>query len=227
MSSNLVSIIIPVYNAERYLRQTIDSVLGQTYQDIEVVAVDDGSGDGSVEILRDYGESVNWFSQQNLGAAAARNAGVAASSGSYIAYLDADDYWHANKLELQLAWLRSEPDLGYVFTLLQQFICNSLNPSEAAALSCPSEPQAGYVPGTLLAHRRVIEQVGCLDTRYKVGEFIDWHARAIHLGIKSALMPKVMLYRRLHKNNVGRRSLPDRSDYARVAKAALMRRKDN
>jgi glycosyltransferase involved in cell wall biosynthesis len=76
---NLVSIIIPVHNAEQYLRQAIDSVLCQTYQDIEVIAVDDGSKDNSVEILRGYGESINWFSQPNHGAAAARNAGVAGS----------------------------------------------------------------------------------------------------------------------------------------------------
>ena len=103
VASDLVSVVIPVYNAERYIEETLASVLAQTYPQVEIIAVDDGSGDRSVEILRRYGERVRVFTQQNAGAAAARNRGVQEARGKWIAFLDADDLWVPDKLEKQLA----------------------------------------------------------------------------------------------------------------------------
>ncbi|MEH6604230.1 MAG: glycosyltransferase family A protein [Pseudomonadales bacterium] len=225
MNPDLVSIIIPVYNAQKYLREAIDSVLGQSHLNIEIIAIDDGSVDGSADILRSYGKSIKWLSQSNSGAAAARNTGIAASAGAYVAFLDADDYWHTDKLKHQLSLLQSDPGLGYVFTLLKQFICPTLDAAAAAKLQCPTEPEPGYSSGTLLVHREVIDQVGLFDTQYRVGEFIDWHARARHQGIKNALLQEVTLYRRLHENNMGRNHDVSRKDFAKMARAALMRKK--
>lgn len=225
LNSDLVSVIIPVYNAEKYLREAIDSVLGQSHSAVEIIAVDDGSQDGSADLLRSYGESITGLSQGHAGAAAARNAGIAASTGAYIAFLDADDYWHEDKLEHQLSLLRSDPELDCVYSHFQQFICPTLNSAEAAKLECPKEAEPGYLAGTLLAHRRVLGRVGLFDAQYRVGEFIDWHLRARHLGIREALLRVVTLYRRLHKNNLSRNGAVNRSDFARVARAALMRKK--
>ena len=107
----LVSVIMPVYNAEATLRQALDSVLGQTYSRLEVLAVDDCSRDGSWAVLRRYAAADPRVRAlrlaENGGVAAARNAGLDAAAGRHIAFLDSDDGWHPRKLELQLETLRA------------------------------------------------------------------------------------------------------------------------
>jgi glycosyltransferase involved in cell wall biosynthesis len=97
-----VSVVIPVYNAEAYLEQTLESVFAQTYPNIEIVIVDDGSKDGSIALLEKYADRVRLVRQANSGAAAARNHGVQEASGVWIAFLDADDIWAPDKIEHQL-----------------------------------------------------------------------------------------------------------------------------
>lgn len=98
-----VSVIIPAYNAERFVAETVRSALYQTYQDLEVIVVDDGSTDRTVASLEEFGDGIRVHQQANAGAAAARNAGAQIASGSWIAFLDADDLWLPHKLERQLA----------------------------------------------------------------------------------------------------------------------------
>src|SRR6185295_8992994 len=93
MSWPLVSVIIPNYNYARFLRQAVDSALWQTYPNVEVVVVDDGSRADSAAVLASYGAKIKWVSQPNRGVAAARNHGARLSRGAYLAFLDADDYW--------------------------------------------------------------------------------------------------------------------------------------
>ncbi|HEY9857935.1 MAG TPA: glycosyltransferase family A protein [Candidatus Obscuribacterales bacterium] len=122
MSSHfpLVSVIIPAYNAEPYIRQTLESVLVQTYQNIEVLVVDDGSQDRTAEIVESFVQEdrrVHLFRQVNAGVAAARNLAIAHSQGEYIAPIDADDIWYPEKLEKQVqCMLRSGPEVGLVYT---------------------------------------------------------------------------------------------------------------
>lgn len=101
-TATLVSVVIPVYNAASHLRETLESIFRQTYPAIEIVAVDDGSSDNSVEILLGYGNRVRLVQQPNSGPAVARNRGVAEASGEWIAFLDADDLWEPRKIEIQL-----------------------------------------------------------------------------------------------------------------------------
>ena len=109
MADELVSVVIPVYNGERFLAQAIESVLGQTWREVEVIVVDDGSSDHSGEIARRFAP-VRCLRQDNAGQAAARNRGAAAATGRFLAFLDADDLWLADKLERQLTAFRSAPD---------------------------------------------------------------------------------------------------------------------
>jgi glycosyltransferase involved in cell wall biosynthesis len=97
-----VSVIIPAYNAEPFVAETVESVLHQTYQDLEIIVVDDGSTDRTAAALEEFGDRVRVLRQANAGVAAARNAGVRMASGSWIAFLDADDLWLPHKLERQL-----------------------------------------------------------------------------------------------------------------------------
>lgn len=111
----LVSVVIPVWNSAAFLKDSLDSVLSQDYPRMEVIAVDDGSTDGSNEILAAYGNRIRLLRQDNKGAAAARNLGVRSASGRFVAFLDADDVWLPGKLMMQMQYLLSHPDFKIVF----------------------------------------------------------------------------------------------------------------
>lgn len=111
-----ISVIIPTYNCGRFIAQAIDSVLAQTFQDFEIIVVDDGSNDDTRKIINRYGEKVKYLYQQQTGVSCARNRGINASTGRFIAFLDADDLWLPTKLEKQMELFHSAENIGMVFT---------------------------------------------------------------------------------------------------------------
>ncbi len=112
--ADTVSIVIPTYNRETFITKALDSVMAQTYQHFEVVVIDDGSTDNTRDVVQAYGEKVHYFYQRNKGIAGARNAGIKKSCGSYIAFLDSDDYWRPEKLERQMALFHEHREYGLV-----------------------------------------------------------------------------------------------------------------
>src|SRR5438309_4900890 len=98
----LVSVVVPNYNYGRYVREAVDSVLGQTYPAVEVIVVDDGSSDDSLSVLQSYGSKIKLVVQPNGGVHKARNRGIEESKGEFVAFLDADDVWEPTKLERQV-----------------------------------------------------------------------------------------------------------------------------
>jgi len=112
--SDLVSVIIPCFNAEKWIKEAINSCLNQTHINLEVIVIDDGSTDHSLDIIKSYGDRVIWESQPNQGGCAARNRGFALSKGAYIQYLDADDYILPEKIKSQIICLaQSNADVIY------------------------------------------------------------------------------------------------------------------
>jgi glycosyltransferase involved in cell wall biosynthesis len=110
----LVSIIIPTYNRAKLLKEAVDSVLTQTYRDLEIIVVDDGSTDETSALMATYGERVRYIRQENAGVSAARNRGICASTGKYIGFLDDDDTYLATKIERQVEYLTKHPEIGFV-----------------------------------------------------------------------------------------------------------------
>lgn len=110
----LVSVIMPVHNGEKYLRQALRSALEQEYPNFEIVVVDDGSVDGTQDILREFGSRIVPIRQTNAGAAVARNTALRAARGEFVAFLDADDLWVRSKLRLQVDYLLHHPDVDLV-----------------------------------------------------------------------------------------------------------------
>lgn len=98
-----VSVIIPAYNAEKFIKESIDSVLSQTFNNFEIIVIDDGSSDNTFNIANSYGANVKVYMQNNAGAGAARNYGAKLAKGAWLAFLDADDLWAPEKLELQMS----------------------------------------------------------------------------------------------------------------------------
>jgi len=111
-----VSVIIPSYNSAKYLTDAVDSVLSQTLRDYEVLVIDDGSTDDTESVMSRYGEPVRYIRQRNRGVGAARNRGIKESGGRYVAFLDADDTWHQDKLRRQVTALREDRDYRACYT---------------------------------------------------------------------------------------------------------------
>lgn len=216
-----VSVIIPVYNAGKYVAEAIDSMLAQGVP-VEIIAVDDASTDDSLSILASYGKRIQVVTRaENGGIGAARNDGVRLARGEYIAFLDADDIWMPGKLAAQLTQLEADRSIGVSFAHLECFISSELAPHEAALRHCPKGPMPGYIAGAAVMRREVFQKVGEFDPRWKVGEFIDWLARAKAAGLVFDLLPDVFLRRRIHTTNTGVIDRDKRADYAHILKKAL------
>lgn len=221
----MVSVIIPVYNGEKYLAEAIESVFSQTRAVTEILVVDDGSTDGSARVAQGFGDRVRYFHQPNGGIGAARNRGVELAQGSFFSFLDSDDLWEPRKLELQMAALEEEGSLDAVFGHVVQFITPEMEERERSGILCPAAPSAGYVAGTMLIRRDSFFRVGEFSTDVKVGEFIDWYAKALEKGFSHRMLPDVVTRRRLHGNNTTVRHRSAQPDYVRILKASLDRRR--
>ena len=114
---DLISVIIPVYNVEQYIAATIQSVLKQTYEHFELLLINDGSGDRSLEICQQFKDSrIKIITQPNRGAAGARNTGIRLAQGKYIAFLDSDDLWHPSKIAQHIEHLSNSPQVGISYS---------------------------------------------------------------------------------------------------------------
>ena len=221
-----VSVIIPVHNGHRYLSEAIDSVLCQGDYSLDILVVDDGSLDDSGKIARSFGAALRYHYQTQLGAAQARNVGVALTEGELIAFLDADDIWTPNKLTTQLTALAKDTDLDMVFGHTEQFVSPDLDEDVRRTLQCASEPMPAYLPSAILVKRRSFNAVGPFSSDFEVGEFIDWYARAMDAGLSSSILPEVLLRRRIHRANQGvikRDSY--QAEYMRILRKSLQRRR--
>ncbi len=227
---NNVSVIVPVFDGEKYLAAAIDSILAQTNCAGDIIIVDDGSADGSAGIAQSYAKrepNVHYIHQSHGGIGAARNRGIAQAKGDYLAFLDADDLWCEDKLALQLAAFDQHPDADLVFGHVSQFVSPELTDEQKREVRCPSDPMPGYLAATMLAPREVFHRVGLFDASLCMGEFLQWYLRATELQLNSVMLPDVVLRRRIHMSNHGRRRQAARTDYVHVLKAALDRRRES
>ena len=209
-----VSVLIPAYNAMEFLPATIASVLAQTYQDFEVIVVNDGSIDdveGWVNELPD--QRVKLVSQSNKGLASARNTGLATAKGDYIAFIDADDLWLPNKLEKQVQLLDTQPDVGLVYTWISlidetgqpqgKLRKNHAQGNVWVQLTTHNIVECGSVA---LVRRECFDKVGLFDDTLPFSCSEDWDMWlriAAHYSFGSVAEPLVQY--RCHSNNLSSR----------------------
>ena len=222
----LVSIIIPVYNCERYLAEAIESVLTQTYRTIEVIVVDDGSTDGSGHVAKRFGLPVKYTFQANGGTGAARNRGVELAQGKFLAFLDQDDLWIKDKLTNQIAAFHHNPAIDIVFGYVEQFYSPELAQGKKDGPPCHSKTMPGPHVGAMLITREAFLRVGPFGTNFQIAEFIDWYARSKELGLNSLMLPDIVMRRRIHLNNQSFLKRTHRLEYIRVLKASLDRERN-
>jgi glycosyltransferase involved in cell wall biosynthesis len=215
----LISVVIPVFNCEKYLGAAIESILAQNYKPIQIVVVDDGSTDNSAAVAQGFSQ-VEYHRQEHAGVATALNKGIGETKGDFIAFLDADDLWIAGKLRRQLDALENDPELSMVMGKVEQF--RETGPDGApVSLGLFN----GYLKIAMLIRRSALFRVGLFDTQWKTGDFIDWYVRATELQLKSLMLPKVVARRRIHDTNMGITQRDAQADYARIMRQALERRR--
>jgi glycosyltransferase involved in cell wall biosynthesis len=220
-----ISVIVPVFNGEKYLAEAIGSCLRQTRPASEIILVDDGSTDRSREIARSLTSRLRYEFQEHAGAGAARNRGVKIASGDYLAFLDADDYWNPEKLAVQADYLDRNIGCDLVFGKVRAFYSPDLSETERAALVPLPPEMIGRVPGSALIRRRSFRQVGPFLTQWEAGEFLDWYGRAKLAGLREASTGGAILFRRIHRNNYMRQHPASRADYLKILKSALDRKR--
>lgn len=207
-----VSVVMPVYNAHRYLREAVESVLGQSFADFELIAVDDGSKDDSLAILREYAANdprVKVVSRANTGIVGALNDGLKAAEGEFIARMDSDDLSTPDRFEKQVAYLRAHPECVLVGSQVM------LMDAEGAAL-CPkldteytheaidTSHLAGRWPlvhPTIMMRREAILRAGAYREKYQWLEDLDLFLRMAEVG-QLASLTDVLLHYRLHIGSV-------------------------
>ncbi len=206
--TELVSIIIPCYNAEKWIGECIDSALSQTYSPIEVIVVDDGSTDASLSIIEKYGNKIRWASYANEGPSAARNRGMQISKGNYIQFIDADDYISPMKVKNQLEFLKlSGKDIVYGDWCHQVYDDDNTIKSSSYMTNQSADDMTYYVisnntihSGSCLYKREVIERISGFDESLRIAEDYDFFVRLAFSGAKFSYMEGCNYFYRIYNS---------------------------
>jgi len=220
-----VSVIIPVYNAERFLLEAVESVRRQDYQPMEIIIVDDESTDSSAALISNLGDDIRFFSQEHQGPSIARNQGLTMARGNVIAFLDADDIWPLGRLRLQITRLQEDPNLEVVMGRTQYFGLLSVLRVKIR-FEGPDNTAIIMSLGSALIRKSTFEKVGDLDESLPSHEDLDWFLRAREKGVSMLILKQITLQYRMHEGNY---SLTQSSVHGmmRVLKKSVIRRKSN
>jgi len=200
----LVSLIVPVYNREQFLRETLDSVFALDYEPFEVIVVDDGSTDGSAAIAQSF-RDVRYLRQENRGPAAARNAGIDTSRGEFIAFADSDDVVLPRKLSGQVGYLLDHPEV--TATLGRQ---EWINPPPNAVPDLVWGDLDGITPISIVIRKAALVEIGCFDLALRGPEDVDLLVRLREGEFRFVVLPDIVMRRRYHGENLvaGHREAP-------------------
>ena len=221
----VLSVVIPVRNGERHLAATIESVLEEEVDSVEILVVDDGSTDQSAVIAESFGHPVRCLRREARGIAATRNDGWTAARGSFVLHLDADDLVVPGSIALRMAVLAGNPEAGVVTGHFESFYSPELDAETRARITLPEGPRRGHIAGSSILRGDLIDRVGPLDETRRGAADIDWYARATEAGILIVVLPDVVLRRRIHGTNLNRTSGDQDIERLRMVKAALDRRR--
>lgn len=198
-----VSIIIPLYNGKKYIKQAIESILNQTYKDFEIIVVDDGSTDGSGELVKDkFGDKVRYVYQENKGAATAVNKGISLSQGDYIAFCDHDDWWLPEKLEKQVKFLEANQNFGLLYTdaflAKDGVLTRETWLRSRKVLPCSGDKEKclatlfsrNFIPAplTVLIKKSVIDRIGLFNENFPSTYDYEYWFRILEAGIQIAFL---------------------------------------
>ena len=218
----LISVIIPVYNGERYLPEAVASIRAQNYAPLEIIVVNDGSTDGTATLVQSLGADIRYFYQPNAGPSAARNRGLAMAKGDLITFLDADDLWVRDKIERQVAYLSAHPEIDIVQGLSQLF--RVVIQDKAIMRELMDRVWSPKLDSALF-RRKVFDRVGLFDTQMRRAEDCDWFYRAREIGVRIAVLQEVAIYWRCHAHSLSSDKAASSTAGATALRASLQRRR--
>ena len=220
----LVSVIVAVRNGERFLSSALTSIFNQDYRPLEVIVVDGQSEDCTAEVAQSF-EQVRYILQTDRGIADAYNRGIAAAQGDLVAFLSYDDIWMPSKLCLQVSYLLDHPKIQYTITLMKYF----LEPGHHIPVGFKRELLKGHHVGrvmeTLVARKSLFDVIGGFDPGMALAEDADWYARANDHAMPMAIIPEVLLRKRIHDANASSDAQTSNRELLKALKRSIERKK--
>jgi glycosyltransferase involved in cell wall biosynthesis len=225
--SSLVSVIIPAFNRAEFLAEAIDTALGQRKVTLEVIVVDDGSTDGTSKVADRYAGRIHYFYQENSGPPAARNRGIAQAGGEFLAFLDSDDLWPADRTRILLNWLESHPSTEVAMGHLQ-YISLEMSRSAQFETACAEAPAIlNYNLGAALIRAAAMRRTRAFDESLRFSDDWDWFVRAREQAVVLDVLPQVTLINRRHQTNLSNeREIGNHYTLQMLKKALDRRRKE-
>lgn len=208
-SSPKVSVIIPAYNQAEYLCQAIDSALSQTYNNVEIIVVDDGSTDNTQELVKKYTDKIHYIRQTNQGSSSARNRALTTATGKYIAFVDHDDIWLKNKLEEEVPFLENNKEYGFIYSGVDFIDENgriigqrtTYKGEEPTFDRLYKGPNIICSPTNTIVRRKCLEYAGGFDTDIKSSYDYDLWLR-LSRKFKFTYFNKILSQYRFHRGNM-------------------------
>ncbi len=221
-----VSVVLPVFNGQAFLRPALESILNQTFRNFELIVIDDGSTDNSLEIMREYGsrdERVVVVEQKNSGIVAALNNGIARSQGEYIARMDADDIALPTRLEEQASYLDSNPLVAVLGTQMLIFKAGVKKQRKSRYPCDPNDVAKAFKKGrnpichpSVMMRKAVLEQIGGYRSCFNAAQDYDLWLRVIN-KFSIANLPKVLLRYRSHDNSITQQKAEEQNYFRALA----------
>ncbi|MES2315494.1 MAG: glycosyltransferase [Patescibacteria group bacterium] len=214
----LISIVVPVYNAEKYIGETLHSIVRQTYKNFEVLVVNDGSIDNSADIIKAFADKdsrINLINQVNKGLSGARNTGMAQAKGEYIAIIDSDDLMLPNKIASQYAWLESHPEYDITYSNLYYFV----DKKDGIYLYSMPHPSGQIYqeileygtfinPNTVFFRKKLYEKLGGFEEGMRRTEDLDYWLTLAYNKVGFLYQPEYLTLYRLRKDSISADSIP-------------------
>ncbi len=220
-----VSVIICVYNGERFLAEAIQSVRDQDFENIQLVVVNDGSTDKTEDIINSFDNLTLVSHKTNQGHPGAKNSGLAVAEGEFICFLDADDRWSNQKISIQLAFHQENPEILFSFTAETFCFENGAEAPNWTRKQAFQSDHIAYCSGSMMFHKAAFKIVGEFNPSYRNGDATDWIFRAKDHGLYSGEINQVLLYRRIHGNNLSNRVGEENKTLFAVLKSSIDRQK--
>ncbi len=220
-----VSVLIPTYNCSKYIDEAIKSVLNQTFQDFEIIVVDDGSTDNTKDIVKKY-DRVKYIYQEHKGIPATRNRLLDEAKGDFIAFLDSDDFYTQDKLEKQLNYLNDHPEA--LFVKAKRFNFSDIDEKDMNEIQKKLVKIAGKTGiAAALFRKEFFDKCGKFNEKCKNGEWDELFSRIKNMGIETTHhLEDIVYYRRIHDKNISVRSaLTQKEKYALIAEGIRQFRK--
>ncbi|MBM3181567.1 MAG: glycosyltransferase [Chloroflexi bacterium] len=220
----LVSVIVVVKNGARYLASALRSVFGQDYSPFEVLVVDGQSTDDTAQIAKSWG-NIRYIWQSDHGLANARNIGIQAAQGDLIAFLDYDDLWASDKLSIQVGYLENHPEILYTITYVRFLLEQNHFLRPGFKRESFETGQVGCTPSALVARRVVFERIGGFNPDFVIGCDADWFARARDNAMAMSVIPRVLLYKRIHNANLSANARTNKQELLTVIRQSIERKR--